>query len=320
MKASEVPLPEVKKRTTKATFSSIFGRSLTLMVVVVAFAGALFGFFRWAAFEKHDAQDLFLKMTDGRTEVRRMAAVEWLRQLQEADAAHSSDLEALRLSSEQIRVVGPEFLRSAECRGHDPVTVTTQAALLGYARVADDARPVLQNFIRALPADDCLDARVMALVSLARLGAQDPAAVQLFAEAAVHSDPSVRKVAAFALGSALSSSLTESQNLARAKLKVLLEDSVQDVRWNAAIALAGPGRPEVLPLLRDLLERATIESAGLTYSLFEVYREAMRAALRTQDSQLVAMVEKVSREHVNLKLRQAAKEILSQRSTNTLQK
>lgn len=122
-----------------------------------------------------------------------------------------------------------------------------------------------------------------------------------------HADPSVRKIAAFGLGRMKMG--PEEQKNAALRLKALLQDPVEDVRWNAAIALATVSPADAIGTLKPLLVRAETQSSLSPYEL-ELYREVLRASLLTRDPSLREQVERISMKHPHLKLRQSAKEFL----------
>ena len=302
------PLPSLLKKESAPSRSSIFFKSFLFMLCVIALAVGMNRFFGWMAVETPDTAALFTQITDGRVEMRRMAAVEWVRQLQMSDDRKDEvSLGQLRPSDDHLRILGPDFVRSADCSGRDPVLMTSQATWLGYSRTPERGQELLRNFLQGLPGDSCIEARIMALASLIRLGVTD-VDFSLIEAASESQDPSVRKIGTFGLGQ-LDRWSPELQKNAEARLKVLISDSVDDVRWNAAIALASRAPTEATPVLKQLLLRAKGQ-VTLTSSEFDLYREVFRAALRARDTELRSELMALSREHPHLKLRQAAKEIL----------
>ena len=101
-------------------------------------------------------------------------------------------------------------------------------------------------------------------------------------------------------------------------LRTALEDPVADVRWNAAIALARHGNREGVAVLKQMLDRgylaqsvagaaqagADIDPAG------EVMISSLQAVASLRETSLRAEVESISREDKNMRVRQAALEVL----------
>lgn len=130
-----------------------------------------------------------------------------------------------------------------------------------------------------------------------------------------HADPGLRKIAAYALGA-----LDAPEALA--PLRGLLHDPVEDVAWNAALALARRGDRAGLPLLvrmldRDYLERIRrADETGRPQGLTEDQKEeAMRNALRSivllRDTGHLDTVRLLRDSDPNLRVRQAAFEALA---------
>ena len=87
----------------------------------------------------------------------------------------------------------------------------------------------------------------------------DPQAEPALAELARSEDPGVRKAAVHALGS-----LT-GRGVAGRPGGGALADGVEDVRWNAAVALARRRDPAAVPVLLEMLDRAHLDAvAGMT--------------------------------------------------------
>jgi vesicle coat complex subunit len=97
-----------------------------------------------------------------------------------------------------------------------------------------------------------------------------------------------------------------------ARLRVLLEDSVADVRWNAAIALASLGDRAGVEILRSLLDRQSLaRQATLTADQAEIAIVGATkglALLRDRDS--LPLLERVAKSDPNLRVRSAAREAI----------
>ena len=93
------------------------------------------------------------------------------------------------------------------------------------------------------------------------------------------------------------------------RLKVLIEDSSADVRWNAAIALAELHDPAGLVVLRGMIDRASLAlQATLTSDQAELAIEsALQALAILKDAETLPAVERLAREDPNLRVRDAAR-------------
>jgi HEAT repeat protein len=120
-------------------------------------------------------------------------------------------------------------------------------------------------------------------------------------QAASERDPGIRKTAAFALGE-----LGDPEAIPR--LEVLLEDTVADVRWNAALATARLGSHAGLDVISEMLDRQLAGQApGITPEQQEdVMIEAVKAlaALRAPASE--SILRRLAESDPSLKVRQAA--------------
>ena len=124
-------------------------------------------------------------------------------------------------------------------------------------------------------------------------------------------DAGVRKMVVYALGA-----LPGDQQIVT--LRTALEDSVPDVRWNAAVALARHGAKEGIPVVRQMLDRSYVEQVVKRMTradedqdpVADVMISGLRAAAALKDSSLRPSVESLSRQDSSLKVRQAAIEAL----------
>jgi len=231
--------------------------------------------------------------------VRRAAAIEWARTLQEVEAKRDEAVlgrwrptatEAARLASE----FAGELAEDA-----DLMRLAAVASILGHSESAEVAAR-LCSFLETLPPELALEAQVHTLLALRRLKQPCPAVAGRSAKSV---DPSVRKAAAIALGAS-----TEALDLAA--LVALLQDATLDVRWNAAFALAEKGRAESRPVVVALFEE--MESAGsgkgpiVDAFRLEVYAAALRAAVQLKDAELRVRLESLAKSHPSVKVRSLA--------------
>src|SRR5207245_1434626 len=136
----------------------------------------------------------------------------------------------------------------------------------------------LETLTEAL-GDEDLQTRIYAVWSLGAIG--DRRAVPRLLPFLSSDEPDLRKIGAYALGSLDAPEATEG-------LKDLLNDPVEDVSWNAALALARQGNGAGLPLLARMLDRSYLDrvarpdEAGQRRPLTEEQKEeAIINALRS---------------------------------------
>jgi len=108
------------------------------------------------------------------------------------------------------------------------------------------------------------------------------------------------------------------QQYSSGKLKTALQDSVPDVRWNAAIALARHGSREGVGVVRQMLDRTYVEQTVKRDvrqdedqdPVSDVIISGLRVAAALKDPELRASIEGLSQQDRSMKVRQAALEAL----------
>jgi HEAT repeat protein len=153
------------------------------------------------------------------------------------------------------------------------------------------------------------EARISAIWALGSSG--DPSVVPTLEPLYQSPDAGVRKMTVYALGA-----LPGDAQLAT--LRTALEDSMPDVRWNAAVALARKGRHDGVPVLRQMLDRSYVEHAVTREvrqdedrdPIADVMISGLRAAATLKDESLKAAVTSLSQTDRSMKVRQAALEAL----------
>jgi HEAT repeat protein len=139
--------------------------------------------------------------------------------------------------------LAPEMARLfVNAEGRDPRVRRYLALCLGRIQ-ATGAVPALT----AALADGDPETRVYSAWALGAIG--DTTAAGPLAAHAGDQDPGMRKMVAYSLGSLGNAAAT------RPVLLRLLNDSVPDVRWNAALALARAGDPAGEEVLRQMVDR-----------------------------------------------------------------
>lgn len=202
-------------------------------------------------------------------------------------------LEADRLRAEIIGILRDSARYDEKTRGY-------MALALGRFR-----DPLAQTALIGALSDPAPDVVVYALWSLSGQGGQapGPAVIGLLSQ----DNPDVRKMAAYTLG------IVGADALARPALTSALSDPSDDVRWNAALALArrkdASGRSE----LHAMLDRRRLESLGLTEDRIEqAMINAAKGLALIPEAGSIKILESLSRTDPSLKVRQAAITALDQ--------
>ncbi len=193
-------------------------------------------------------------------------------------------------------------------RDDDPRLRRYLALSLGEVR---DARAV-GSLVEAL-GDPDEQTTIYAVWALGAIG--DPAAAPALVPLLDHQDPGIRKIAAYALGSLESSGSIE-------PLRALLNDPVEDVAWNAALALARRGDRAGAPLLARMIDRAYLDGVrrpdetGQPRVLTEKQKEeailnALSAFARLRDRDHLDALRRLRDLDPDLRVRQAAFEALA---------
>ena len=193
-----------------------------------------------------------------------------------------------------------ELIRVFEAsRSDDPRVRRFLAAAMG--RVQD---PELVGVLIAALEDPDDETRINAMFSLRAQG--DPGAVQHLIRIASNDDAGLRKAAVYALGGL-------DDPLVPPALEQALHDRAPDVRWNAALQLAGAGNNTGLEVLEELLSPGYLE--GFDRISGEGRRnilvEAIRAVGMLNARSLTPALQRLREQDPDLRVRQAAIEILN---------
>jgi len=164
------------------------------------------------------------------------------------------------VATDKERVRDPEFVRDViavfrSARNEDPRIRQYLALTLGH--IGDKrAVPALVDSLNDVfpPGQQPREAEslISTLWALGLIG--DNAAVPGVVKQLKHGDPAVRKVAAYVLGALKDPSASRD-------LQIALNDARNEVRWNAAMALAQMNDPAGSDLLMKLLDREYVEAA-----------------------------------------------------------
>jgi len=264
---------------------------------IVAVCVAVFVIFGLIAGESKTARDYLAEVRTGGANRRWQAAFELSKSLQShGDKAREDP----RFAEEVMRAF-------EESKTDDPRVRRYLAVALG--RLGDRAAvPALRKAAEPAGAGGTSDpeTQIYAVWALGAIG--DPAAVPDLVALAGSEDAGLRKAAIHALG------VFDTEE-ARAALHAALEDAVEDVRWNAALALARRRDPLAAPVLLKMMDRSHLASVeGLTEAQRDdAMTEAVAAAgfLRADNADVQAALERLREHDPNLKIREAARAALT---------
>ena len=185
--------------------------------------------------------------------------------------------------------------------GDDPRVRRFLALALGRLGNAQ-AVPALLEYLRGARRGEGTDSetQIYAVWALGAIG--EEAAIPELVVLATDEDPGIRKTAVHALGVFRSDEAT-------AALEGALGDPVDDVRWNAAVALARQGRPAAVPVLEQMLDRAQLaRSEAVTPDQTEgILLQAIAGAALLKDAGLTARLTELGNDDPSLKVRAAAR-------------
>jgi HEAT repeat protein len=287
MTEAEEPRPETtgSEEEQPSALRTFLGLFLVPLLVVLACVAVFIGF-GWIAYDRQDTSDYLNDLRSSWKPRRAQAAYE-LSKILTTDPGALDEEPGVR---EEVRRLFAET--------DDEEMKRYLALVLGYTR-DPEAVPLL---IEALD-DPSSETRIYALWGLGKTA--DPRAMTPLLESLADPDPGIRKTAAFGLGE-----LGDPQ--ANPGLAPLLDDAVVDVRWNAALALANLGSDLGVPVLYRMLDRSlTTQIPDITPAQAE---EAMISAIRSLATLEVedarALLQRLSKDDPNLKVRQAAIEAL----------
>jgi HEAT repeat protein len=228
--AEEAAAPE--RQTTPFLVLQFFIFPMAIVAVCVA----VFIIFGMIAAEGKGARDYLAEVRTGSANRRWQAAFELSKVLQaRKDPALADPAFAAELTS--------VFEQSAT---DDPRVRRYLALALGRLGSARAVPSLLQAAKGPAGAADS-ETQIYAVWALGAIG--DPAALPGLLELARGEDAGVRKAAVHALGSFPGDSSGEA-------LAAALTDPVEDVRWNAAVALARRRDPRAAPVLLQMMDRA----------------------------------------------------------------
>jgi hypothetical protein len=294
---SDAPLPSDTpiRQSTPFLVLQFFIFPLSIVAVCVT----VFVIFGLIAAEGKGPRQYLDEVRTGSANRRWQAAFELTKVLQ---AGRDPALKDPRFVDEAIRT----FRESA---GDDPRVRRYLAVALGRLGDRRAVPALLQAAADAGPSGPHADPETQ-IYSVWALGAiGDPQSEPTLVELAKSEDPGVRKTAVHALGSFPSET-------SRATLVGALGDTVEDVRWNAAVGLARRGDPAAAPVLLEMLDRAHIDTLpGLREDeRVATLLQAIEAAAVVPDPRLRPALERLRDHDPSLKVREAARAALQGRA------
>ena len=205
-------------------------------LAVVGMAVLVYGGFRMLVTNERTPEEFLNDVRTGGRERRWPAAYELSRMLDapEVEAQHPG--------------LGPAIVRAfADSAGDDPRVRRYLALAVGRLRSVPPG--AVDELVGGLDDPDS-ETRISIIWALASIG--DAAVVDEIEAMYLSADAGVRKMAVYALGALPLDAQADT-------LRNALDDTVADVRWNAAVALARHGRHDGMVVLRRMLDRAYVE-------------------------------------------------------------
>ena len=259
-------------------------------VTVLAYAG-----FHRLIIDERSARDYLLEIQTGGTSHRWPAAYELSRMMSDPEVARDPAL-------------GPALIKAFEASKEDDPRVRRYLAL-AIGRLAPPLpAQAVPTLISALQDADS-ETVISAIWALGSLG--DPSLVPQVADLYQSFDAGIRKMTVYALGALPGDTQVR-------VLVTALNDSVADVQWNAAVALARHRHREGVPVLQRMLDRdyvaRTVTRTGSADDevdpIAEVMISALQAVAALRETSLRERVTDLSQGEPNLRVRQVAIETL----------
>ena len=260
-------------------------------LAVVGMVTLVYGGFRMLLSSERTPQELLSDVRVGGRERRWPAAYELSRLLS------NPEIET------QFPGLGTDIVQAfSQSDGDDPRVRRYLALAVG--RLNNPPAAAVGELLASLEDPDT-ETRITVIWALASLG--DSTTVNEIGQMYQSEDSGVRKMAVYALG-------ILSPDGRDATLRTALEDSVADVQWNAAVALARHGNREGMMVIGRMLDRAYVErmvtriptSDANIDPVSEVIVSGLEAAAALRASELRSSIEALSESDVNLRVREVA--------------
>ncbi|MCI0658578.1 MAG: HEAT repeat domain-containing protein [Acidobacteria bacterium] len=217
--------------------ASVVTQFFLIPLAVVAGMVGVFLLFSLATRRSPTPEEYLKTLRSGRFNQRWQAAFELSNILKQADSWKKNS----RLQKEVVAA----FQQSMSNRDEDPRVRRYLALALGNSGSKEAIPPLLL----AAEGNDA-ELRLYALGGLAHLRADESEAI--FQRGLADPDPAVRSVCAFGMGAL-------NGRRGNAELADMLKDPVQEVRWNAALALARRGNNAGEGILIQILDRRYLD-------------------------------------------------------------
>ena len=260
-------------------------------LAVVGMVTLVYGGFRMLLSSERTPQELLSDVRVGGRERRWPAAYELSRLLSNPE------------TETQFPGLGTDIVQAfSQSDGDDPRVRRYLALAVG--RLNNPPAAAVGELLASLEDPDT-ETRITVIWALAALG--DSTTVSEIGQMYQSEDSGVRKMAVYALG-------ILSPDGRDATLRTALEDSVADVQWNAAVALARHGNREGMMVIGRMLDRAYVErmvtriptSDANIDPVSEVIVSGLQAAAALRASELRSSIEALSESDVNLRVREVA--------------
>tara|TARA_B100000809_G_scaffold181647_1_gene179448 strand:- start:365 stop:1309 length:945 start_codon:yes stop_codon:yes gene_type:complete len=260
-------------------------------LAVVGMVTLVYGGFRMLLSSERTPQELLSDVRIGGRERRWPAAYELSRLLS------NPEIET------QFPGLGTDIVEAfSQSDGDDPRVRRYLALAVG--RLNNPPAAAVGELLASLEDPDT-ETRITVIWALASLG--DSTTLSEIGQMYQSEDSGVRKMAVYALG-------ILSPDGRDATLRTALEDSVADVQWNAAVALARHGNREGMMVIGRMLDRAYVErmvtrtptSDANIDPVSEVIVSGLQAAAALRASELRSSIEALSESDVNLRVREVA--------------
>ena len=287
---------EITQRGPVAAAPAYAVQFFLIPFAVVTLTVLVYTGFRSLVTDQRSTQDYLSEIQTGGSSRRWPAAYELSRMMADPEVARDPAL-------------GPALIKAFEVsKGDDPRVRRYLALAVGRLTAPWPPRTV-PALTEALEDPDS-ETVISAIWALGSLG--DPSVVQKVGQMYDSADAGIRKMTVYVLGALPGD----------AQLQVLataLNDSMPDVQWNAAIALARHRNREGVPVLHRMLDREyvermvkrTAEPDAEVDPVGEVMISGLQAIALLQETSLRQEVAELSQGEPNLRVRQAAMETLN---------
>ena len=282
------PSPRVSPLTAAPALAVQF---FLIPLAVVGMVVLVYGGFRMLLSSERTPQELLSDVRVGGRERRWPAAYELSRLLSNPE------------TETQFPGLGTDIVQAfSQSDGDDPRVRRYLALALG--RLNNPPAAAVGELLASLEDPDT-ETRISVIWALASLG--DATTVSEIAQMYQSDDSGVRKMAVYALG-------ILSPDGRDAVLRTALEDSVADVQWNAAVALARHGNRDGMVVIGRMLDRGYVErmvtrtptSDATIDPVSEVIVSGLQAAAALRASELRSSIEALSESDENLRVREVA--------------